>query len=336
MTSRDLLCAVAGIDEAFVRESEQFSAVAAKIKAERQRERQKATAVALTAAVCAAVVGAVKLAPPSFRLFAPSGVTDENTPGQNSPFGTDRIAEKPGDDTATNRVAASVTAGEPTSAVKETEGFLSTTGDRDTSVPAGETTRREPGTETPGTESPSATTAPEKPTVTGETTAPKETTAAEQVGERPTEPAASRAELETPDAVYTSVSVSYEEAKETFGHPLVRCSDGNFTGYKVGVVSRNGDIHASGAYCLSVTYEFPNGSIDLQDQDRSAGAAAHHSGDRYEYGGGTFYVQPDGYADGVLYVGYFPTGDSGIAYQAIFDRDADVYAIMDLMLSLEI
>ncbi|MBQ6065668.1 MAG: hypothetical protein IJK89_02500 [Clostridia bacterium] len=324
MNSRDLLCAVAGIDEGFVRESEQFSSVAAKIKAERKRERQKATAVALAAAICVAMFWTIKLAPPSFRLFAPSGVTNVNTLGQNSPFGTEKNAADPGGNTTMGQDTASATVGESTSAVKETEGAPSTTGDRKPSVPAGETTRREPGTEAP-----SATTAPEKPT-TPEATAPSEPRA-----EPPTEPSTDQSEPGSTGAVYSSVNVSYTEAKEIFGHPIVSCSSSSFIGYQVGVVSRNGNIHESGAFCLSVTYRFLNGSINLQDQDRSAGSVAHNTGDRYEYGGRTFYVWPD-YADDGLYIGYFPTGDDGIAYQAFFDEDIDVYTIMDLISSVEI
>ena len=324
MNSRDLLCAVAGIDEGFVRESEQFSAVAAKIKAERQRERQKAIVVVLAAAICVAMFWTIKLAPPSFRLFAPSGVTNVNTPGQNSPSGTENITADPGADTTTGQDAASATAGEPTSAVKETEGTPSTTGDRNPSAPAGETTRREPGTETP-----SVTTAPEKPTV------PEETAPSGPRTEPPTEPSKDQGEPGSPGAVYSSVNVSYTEAKEIFGHPIVSCSSSSFIGYQVGVVSRNGNIHESDAFCLSVTYRFLNGSINLQDQDRSTGSVAHNTGDRYEYGGRTFYVSED-YADDGLYVGYFPTGDDGIAYQAFFDEDIDVYTIMDLILSVEI
>lgn len=330
MNSRDLLCAVAGIDESFVRESEQFSAVAAKIKAERQRERQKATAVVLAAAVCVAMFLTIKLAPPSFRLFAPSGVTNVNTPGQNSPSDGGNAVVDPVPGTTADQNAVSATAGEPTSAVKETEGIPSTAGDRKPSAPAGETTRRETATEKPVTEAPPATTAPEKPTSSEATAPPVPST------EPPTKPSTDSGEPgTTPGAVYSSVNVSYKEAKEIFGHPIVSCASGSFIGYQVGVVSRNGNIHESGAFCLSVTYRFSNGSINLQDQDRSAGSVAHNTGERYEYGGRTFYVS-EGYADDGLYVGYFPTGDDGIAYQAFFDEDTDVYEIMDLMISVEL
>ena len=143
-----------------------------------------------------------------------------------------------------------------------------------------------------------------------------------------------------PGAVYTKLDVSYSEARAKFAHPIVPFSGDGFTGYQVGVVSRNGDVSADGAFCLDVSYTFADGIINLQDQDRLNASSASAQGTEYEYRGRTFYVQtPDDYGSygtDYIQIGYFPSWDSGIAYQAVFDADADVYEIMDRMISVEI
>ena len=138
----------------------------------------------------------------------------------------------------------------------------------------------------------------------------------------------------TANAVYTEQTADYNTAKQTFGYPIIQCDNADFIGYKIGIVSRNGDVNADGAFCLSVVYEFANGSVSLQDQDRMTGSAASTFGDRYDYRGRTFYVNMLDAAPRIL-VGYFPTWDSGIAYQADFAPDSDIYNIMDLIISVE-
>ena len=69
------------------------------------------------------------------------------------------------------------------------------------------------------------------------------------------------------------------------------------------------------------------------------GSTASASGTAVDYRGKTFYVQtPDNYGfygtDQIL-VGYYPSWDSGVAYQAVFGADADPEEIMDLILSVE-
>lgn len=139
-----------------------------------------------------------------------------------------------------------------------------------------------------------------------------------------------------PGAVYTKISVSYDEAGARFRYPAAACTRSDFTGYKAGIVSRNGDISSAGSFCLSLEYDFADGSVTLTDQDIMAGKATPLSNDQREYGGRIFYVlmPEDNY--GQTYVGYFPQPDSGIAYQAFFDGSRDIYEIMDIIISLEI
>ena len=139
----------------------------------------------------------------------------------------------------------------------------------------------------------------------------------------------------TPGAVHTSLSVSYDEAKERFGYPIVKCSRSDFLGYKVGIVSRNGDIGSKEAFCLDLTYEFTNGHIYIQAQERSVGKLANHGTEQYDYLGRTF-VMEDSYNDEQHTIGYYPTDTGGLAYRATFDRSVDIYEIMELIISVEL
>lgn len=143
-------------------------------------------------------------------------------------------------------------------------------------------------------------------------------------------------------AVLTMIDVDFDEAKEKFAHPIVRCEKEGFAGYKVGIVSQNGDVGSKEAFCFSVRYEFANGSITLSDYDRMTGVHSYSDSEKkYEYRERTFYDQTPNYGPAVtdyadsVHIGYYPTGEKGIAYYAVFDADTDVYEIMDLIISLE-
>ena len=137
----------------------------------------------------------------------------------------------------------------------------------------------------------------------------------------------------TPGAVFTSLAVSYDEARETFAHPILQCEHDDFLQYKIGIVSPGGDIHSGSAFCLSLEYVFTNGSVYLEDQDRLSGSSASDYGDEYTYSGRTFYVWEEW---GSRKIGYYPDWDTGIAYMAVFDLGTDIYEIMNRIISVEI
>ena len=291
----------------------------------------KRNALVVGAVAAAAVIAVCLVA--LFRTHTPTGLPDDGavsyTDGGTLPDG--------------QTVTASAPAGtEPTTVPRETASAADPkAADPPNDASARPTTARNAEDETNATGSgrQTETTAPDD----GPARRPTEPTSTPPAAEKPTQPPAEptaappdQSDPGTPGAVFTNVSVGYSEAQETFGHPIAPCYDGSFIGYEVGVVSRNGDIHAEGAYCLSVTYEFTDGSVSVTDQDRMSGDVVSYAGEQYEYGGRTFCVMEEGYADGLLYVGYYPTGQSGVAYQAVFDEGSDLYAIMDLIIALEI
>ena len=329
MNSRVLLCAIAGIDDAYLRESEQFSAIADGIAADRKRMRQRLTMIGVAAAVCLAVFGAVRLAPSVFRLFPPSEIPGGQTPEVPASSEYTVSAVIRGETTEKETAGSAVSPTVP--AADKTESRTAPAGS-DQTAPTSRPDRPAPGAEQPPAETPSTTKAAEP------TTANLTTPHTEPASEQPTAPQPGGEPGRSPGAVFTGRSVSYAEARELFAHPIVPCYDDDFEGYEVGVVSRNGDIHESGAFCLSVGYAFADGTIRLQDQDRLTGSSSASTlGEAYDYRGRTFYVQsPGDYGESCYRVGYYPTWDSGIAYEAVFDGDADVYAIMDRIISVEI
>ena len=143
----------------------------------------------------------------------------------------------------------------------------------------------------------------------------------------------------TPGAVFTRRTVSFAEARELFGHPIVPCERDDFLRYQAGIVSRNGDTHADGAFCLSVTYEFADGTVTLTDWDKMHGSDGSPDAEQTESCGKTFYIQrPDAFDD-TLRIAYYAAGYdpfelSGLEYQAIFGKDADTDDIIALMLTL--
>ena len=143
-----------------------------------------------------------------------------------------------------------------------------------------------------------------------------------------------------PGAVFTRRTVSFAEAQELFGHPLIPCERDDFLRYQAGIVSRNGNAQGSGAFCLSVTYEFADGAVTLTDWDRMNGSDGSPDAEQISYCGKLFCVErPDAYDDS-LRIAYYAAGFDpfalrGIEYQAVFGGSADLYAVMDLVLSLE-
>ena len=141
---------------------------------------------------------------------------------------------------------------------------------------------------------------------------------------------------EKPMGVLTDISVSYDEAKERFSQDLVECTDSSFIGYKAGIVSQNGNISSDNAFCLQITYEYTNGIVSIIDQDRMIGCSRAADGPKqYDYLDRTF-IDETFPNDEKITIGYYPEGDHGSAYVAVFDRSADIYEIMDMIISIEI
>ena len=180
------------------------------------------------------------------------------------------------------------------------------------------------------TAAPTAPPATEKPSLT---THPPVT---EPPAARPYEPPISPvvpADPGGPGGVYSQISVSYEEARERFGHPIVQCTRGDFTGFKAAMVSQNGDITSERAFCLEVIYQFTDGYLAVRDNERF-GSASPLSEETVEYNGRTFYIGQPEYSYGQYYIGYFPSLEGGIVYQGFFARDCDIYEKMDIIISL--
>ncbi len=300
MNGRDLLFAVAGADEAFIEEARQGNAVREQIEAERKRKRGAVLAVCAAAAVCAAVIGLTRFSPWRTPAVMPPPVSN----GTDVPTGPNATTEDAaGTEPGTTREEAP--SAEPTN---------------ETASPS------EPTTLPPA--SGEETTQPDKNEPAGETAqpGPAETDPPEETQTQPG----------TANAVFTDLIVDYDTAKEKFGHPIRPGADGDFVNYRVGVVSKNGDTEDPGAFCLSVTYVFAHGSVALQDQDRLPGNAYNPWGERYDYRDRVFYVDPPEYAGDVLRVSYYPGGENGIAYQALFEQGTDVYEIMDKIIGVEV
>lgn len=138
-----------------------------------------------------------------------------------------------------------------------------------------------------------------------------------------------------PGGVHTTLNVNYDEAKERFGYPIEECSRSDFLRYKVGIVSQNGNIDSKEAFCWDLTYEFTNGYIYIQDQDRSAGKLANPGIEQYEYKDRIF-VTEDSYDDEYIRIGYYPTDMGGLAYCATFNKSVDMYEVMDLIIEVEL
>jgi len=189
------------------------------------------------------------------------------------------------------------------------------------------------------TEVPTAPPVAEKPVRTTQPTVtepPLQPPVTEPPDARPFEPPVSPvvpADPGGPGGVYSQISVSYEEARERFGHPIVQCTRGDFTGYKAAMVSQNGDITSERAFCLEVIYNFNDGYLAVMDNERF-GSASPMSDETVEYNGRTFYIGQPEYSYGQYYIGYFPSLEGGIVYQGFFADDCDIYEKMDIIISL--
>ncbi len=133
---------------------------------------------------------------------------------------------------------------------------------------------------------------------------------------------------------YKDVIVGYDTAKAYFKHPILPCDRNDFTGYNVLLCTPNENNNESGTDCLSLTYLFTNGSVNLRDQDKTGKVTP--TGKQYEYRGRTFYVHTPEFNGDQLRIGYYPSGENGIAYQAYFNGRANINEIIDLILSLEL
>lgn len=141
--------------------------------------------------------------------------------------------------------------------------------------------------------------------------------------------------VDHPQAVYQGQKVNYNEARKTFDHSIVECTDSNFTGYTIGTVSNTGNHDGSEKVIIDIIYGFTNGTVTICDQDRMHGAYLYaESSKKIEYKGHTFMVETTD-NEHIRY-GYYPTQQSGLAYIAEFDKDTDTYEILDLILSLKI
>ena len=329
MTGRDLLCAIAGIDDGIVLASGQFSAVESSIKADQKRMRQRFAAIGIAAVICIVVFGAIKFMPKRLPLFTPSGTTELQTPGVHDPSESGDISVLPDPGTTTEEEIGTTPSGErDPNSVKETEVPSSITGNNSQTSPTSNSDQLE--TQMPATETPTTATNHETPTDTSDVPSLAEPSVA------PSTVATTTVDIpDAPREVYQDVIVDYATAREKFGYPIKSCGRSDFTNYRAVIVCMDGDINASGAYCAWVTYVFTNGSIDLRDQNRMADGITP-TGNAYEYQGRTFYVHLPEFNGDRVRVEFFPTGKSGIAYQAFFDRQADVNGIMDLILSIEI
>ncbi len=329
MNGRYVLYAISGTDEQFLLESQQFTAIGKSIRDDINNKRRISFCVVAVAVICAAVFGIVKRLPRSF-VIAPTEMTDSQTRFLSESSQTEGTMEMVSSDATIGGDARTTVSDAPdvgsAAQTQTTAASLSsavTVPDSQSETPIDETTGEpDPHVIEPPSPSDPVSTAPFVDASTEPTT----------VDDDPVEDPGGSA-----GAVFTSVVVSYSEARDKFAHPIVPCSKGDFLGYKIGIVSKNGDIDSSGSFCLSVTYIFERGSIGLQDQDRLTGSSASTTGEECSYRGRVFYVQPSGsFGDQNVRVGYYPSWDAGIAYEAYFDGDVDVNEIMDLIISVEI
>ena len=321
MTGRDMLCAIAGIDDGIVLASGQFAAVESSIKADRKRIRQRFTAIGIAAVLSIAVFGAVKSMPQLFNVFRTSDITTIQTPKWDDPNET----------TATPAVIIPGNTTEEDVGSASSDDQISTTGNGnehpDTSTehsirtePTSIADRQEPSGQTPQTEAPSTTINAEIPT--------------EPSVEASSVVATTIVNQEEPQSVYQDLIVDYEMAKTYFNLSIAPCYRNDFNGYSVLLVSPNGNINESGTSCLSLTYLFTNGSVTLSDQDMTG--EVYPTGNSFSYNGRTFYIHTPEFNGDQIRVKYFPTGNSGIAYQTFFGSNTNVNDIMDLIISLEI
>ena len=311
MTGTDLLCAVAAADEKLASESERFSVIAGEIRADKKKKQRRLAAASVAAVLCAAGFGVVKYAPRLFKVFS---LPDTST------FQASDRTDSMGTTTSPDATRPEDTTEEAVGGVPFPEQASTTGNGNDSPSPGTAPLPTEPSTQPPQTETPSSSgetdASPSEPSV--EASSEVETTVVSQ---------------EEPQTVYRDVLVDHGTAETYFRHPLVPCGRNDFNGYCVLLGSPNGNSDGSETTCLSVTYLFENGSVSLYDQDRTGEIIP--SGKASSYDGRTFYVHMPEFNGDPLRVAFFPTGGSGVAYQASFGRGTDAGEIMDLLITLE-
>lgn len=122
--------------------------------------------------------------------------------------------------------------------------------------------------------------------------------------------------------------VDRETAAERFGHPLAPCTAEGFQGYSLRWSGSGED-----GVCTDAVYQFADGTVSVRDQDRAGHVPPAEDCESAAYGGEDFYVgrAPEG---GELLVLYFPSGETGLSYEARFDAGADQNEVFELLLSL--
>lgn len=134
-----------------------------------------------------------------------------------------------------------------------------------------------------------------------------------------------------PHAGYLVIPIeemSYEKAKQLFGHSIIKCTAEDFLGYQICFISPNGDVNHSDTRYLSVIYTFENGTIQLIDQKRVGKDILDD--DLYtqqEYKGCTFW------SDGTTGTIFYPLQNDLILTAQFTDKEPT--EIYELMKSLE-
>lgn len=136
------------------------------------------------------------------------------------------------------------------------------------------------------------------------------------------------AEDAEPEAGGAPELVDRETAAERFGHPLAPCTAEGFQGYSLRWSGSGED-----GVCTDAVYQFADGTVSVRDQDRAGHVPPAEDCESAAYGGEDFYVgrAPEG---GELLVLYFPSGETGLSYEARFDAGADQNEVFELLLSL--
>lgn len=314
MKTENIYDAISGFDEKYVSASDNSDAIRLCFRKNRARK------IKMIGTVCACTV--VVMASGwigSQRWLGKKPSVEQNTfvPQESTSVSADQTTGQMQDQQTTVEE-------QTTSPAKETESRVSKTEKQTQATRNDNLNRQEPTSKTPQTNVPPSTKAGEKTTASlVEFTSVEATTVVDQ-----------------PKIQYKDVSVDYNTAKAYFGHDIVPCSRNDFigysvnlTGYNIRLVDSDGNNNEQETKCLSLTYLFTKGSIVLYDQGKTGKITP--TGNRQEYRGKTFYVHIPEFNGDNIRIGYYPTGTSGIGYQAHFNSGSDVNEIIDLMLSLE-
>lgn len=267
MTGRDLLCAIAGIDDGIVLASGQFSAIEASIKADQKRIRQRISAIGIAAVICIAVFGVMKFAPGSFHISAPSDTTELQTPGGYDPSETGDVAvvTEPRT-TGKEEVGTTPSAEQDTTAVRKTETPSSTAGHGSQTAPTTSPDRAETqaptapnetsSIDTPSAEKPSA----EKPSAEKPSAEKPSTTKSQESPTAPSEVPSSVAPSAEPSSVAPTTIDPPTDPEDNAFYQLYTyvIVDSAFSDYRLGKVvgeemvgERLEDAAAAGVYVQS-------------------------------------------------------------------------------------